>query len=263
MKRLNKYLYITKTSFQNSISYVADFFVRALFYIFLIFIFLMLWKVIYSNGSKISGYTVTQIIWYVIIAELVLNSKSNILDDLNNDIRDGSIAYLINKPYNYVLYQFANGIGQIGFKVVINILIAVVMGLTFVGPLLHFSIYNVIFGGISLLVAIILNFFILVSIGLVSFWVEENGPFYWIYSKALLILGTLTPIEFFPDWLQGIIYYLPTTYITYAPAKLMVDFSFDKFLTIFPMQLIYLIVFMMLAFYIFGRGVRNLNVNGG
>jgi len=62
---------------------------------------------------------------------------------------------------------------------------------------------------LSTLLSMALQFFIMITIGLVAFYVEENRPFFFIYSKLILLLGTFVPIEFYPDWVQKALQYLP------------------------------------------------------
>ena len=48
---------------------------------------------------------------------------------------------------------------------------------------------------------------------------EDASPLYWIYSKFILVLGTLFPIEYFPKVLQPIINLSPIYVVSYGPAK--------------------------------------------
>lgn len=71
------------------------------------------------------------------------------------------------------------------------------------------------------------------------------------------------PIELFPRWLQGAAHYLPFAYVTYVPARLAVDFSFATFTRQFSIQVLYLVIYFVLAMNLYRKGAKNLNVNGG
>ena len=72
---MKKYLYIFKSEFMSNLSYIFNTIVGFAGYIILIFIFLNLWKYIYSDPNEvINGYTLNQMIWYVIITELLWTS---------------------------------------------------------------------------------------------------------------------------------------------------------------------------------------------
>ncbi len=108
-----------------------------------------------------------------------------------------------------------------------------------------------------------MNFFILMSLGLLAFYFEENSPFYFIYTKLLFVFGMLLPIEFLPLWAQNILRFLPFSLITWAPAKMVVDFSFDHVLKVMPLQVVWCVIAVLMAHFVFSRGIRKVNVHGG
>lgn len=265
MKAIRKYLEISKITMSNSLVYFWNFLSKNLFFIFIMFIYLMLWKNIYGQkGESIGGLSINKMIWYLVVTELVTLSRTDIHNQINEDVKTGNIAYLLNKPYNYVLYCFSYFIGEIGIKLLTNGIAGLVIGLIYVGPLESFSFTYVPFMLLSILAGCMIHFFIFINLALTSFWFEENSAFFWIYSKLVFTLGgMLMPIELFPKWLQGITKYMPFIYVTYVPAKLAVDFSFVNFYKQFSIQIIYLIFFFIMALGMYRKGARNLNVNGG
>jgi len=226
---------------------------------------LLLWTNIYGQkGEMISGYTLRQMIWYLIVGELVVLSKSNVFSEVAEDVKKGQIAYMLNKPYNYIFYCFSNSLGEIGTRLLTNIFLGGLMGLLYVGPLQHFNLLHLPFILISILLGIFINFFIYISLALTAFWLEENSAFMWIYNKLVFTLGgMLIPLEMFPDWLEKGARYLPFAYVTYGPAKLAVDFNWGSYINTVSIQVGYLLIFILLSLGVFRRGVKALNVNGG
>ena len=86
---------------------------------------------------------------------------------------------------------------------------------------------------------------------------------FWLYSKIILVLGTMFPIEFFPGVLQSIIRYSPIYVTCYGPAKLFVDFSYTSAIEILISQVVYLGISWLLCYTLYQKGVRKLNVTGG
>lgn len=266
MKQISKYGQVTRITMSNSLVYFWNFVSKNLFFVFILFVYLMLWKTIYGQKSEgtIAGLSLNAMIWYLITTELVTLSRTDIHSQINEDVKTGSIAYLLNKPYNYILYCFSYFMGEIGVKLVSNSLVGLAIGFVYVGPLRGFNFLHLPFIILSLLVGCTINFFIYICLALTTFWLEENNAFFWIYSKLVFTLGgMLIPLELFPGWLQNISKYLPFAYVTYVPAKLAVSFSFSSFISQFSIQMVYLAVFFLLAMGIYRKGVRNLNVNGG
>lgn len=262
-RRYHKYWLVGQTSLQNNLAYTANFLFDVFFYVFIAFVLIQLWRTVFSQGEIIAGYTLPQMIWYCIIAELVSFSGSNIFQDLNAEIKGGNIAYTLNKPYYYIGYQLANATGTIFFKLSINAIAGILLGFITSGPLIGFQMQSLPLVGLVVLGGLLLNFLILTCLGLTAFWLEENTAFFWIYQKIVFMLGLLLPIEFFPSGLQKLVRVLPFAYITYGPAKLAVDFSWDKFWQIIGMQIFFIIVFGVGAAVIYRKGVKQLNVNGG
>ena len=110
---------------------------------------------------------------------------------------------------------------------------------------------------------LLISTLLVLSIGLFSFFIEDSGPFYWIYSKLILVMGTLFPIEYFPLFAQKILVYTPVYVVNYGPAKLFVDFSINKGIGIIIAQVIYVFIAYLLCSLIYRKGVKNINVNGG
>lgn len=263
MFKLKKYYLIAKTSLQSNMAYSANFITGTFFYAFIIFIFFQLWKTIYGGNKALSGYSLKQIIWYCIITEMIVISRSNVFNDLNAEIKDGSIAYLLNRPYHYLLYQFSNGAGMMSLKLTINILTGFIIGFVYVGGLENFKLYSLPFVILSGIIGIFINFFMNMTIGMSSFWLEDNLAFFWIFQKLSFMFGVFLPIEFLPTWLKEIVLFLPFPYISYAPAKLAVDFSFERIFSLITIQILYLLFFIFISLFVYRRGVKTLNVNGG
>jgi len=263
---MRKYFYIYQSEVMTNLQYVFDIVVGLIGYIIIIFILLNLWQYIYSNPKElINGYSMNQMIWYVIVTEiLVMSIKGRKLcKKIAADVKSGNIAYNLNKPYKYVEYVLFHHLGS----TTIQFIIITLLGLSFGALCLHtFPSINVIQGlGIllSCILSIIINCLLIISIGLVSFFIEDANPIYWVYSKLILIIGVIFPIEFFPVSLQPILKYSPIYAVSYGPAKLFIDFTSQVFIEVLLVQLLYLGISFLICHAVYSLGVRKLNVNGG
>ena len=98
---MRKYLYIFKSEIMTNLQYIFDIIIGFISYCIMIFIFLNLWKYIYSDPSElINGYNMNQMIWYVIITEILWMSLGGrkLCRKICDDVRSGNIDYNINKP---------------------------------------------------------------------------------------------------------------------------------------------------------------------
>ena len=119
---MGKYLYIYKATLIENLAYIANIFFGFINFFVMMFVFLNLWQYIYSDNTQIiNGYTMQQMIWYVLITEVLwFGSRNKILiREISQDIKTGNIAYNINKPYNYVLYIISKHLGEITIKLIL------------------------------------------------------------------------------------------------------------------------------------------------
>lgn len=79
----------------------------------------------------------------------------------------------------------------------------------------------------------------------------------------ILLIGTMFPIEMFPQYLRPIIKCTPIYVVTYGPGKLLINFSLQNSVQILLAQIIYLFVAITLTLILYEKGVKKLNVNGG
>ena len=263
MNRLKKYLIIARINVQNAFTYRASVISGLLFYALFIFVFFSLWQAIYKEGS-VNGYTHGQVVWYLIITEMVVfGCRIPIVGEINEDIKTGSMAYLLNRPMHYVAYQAASAVGHVAVNLLFTGALAVVLGFVFVGPIPHFQWAGLPLMLLSALMGIALQFFSLMAVGLTAFRLEDNFAIYLIYQKLVFMLGMFLPVEFLPGWLQGIAKVLPFSYVAWGPAKLFVDFSLPLFLQVAPMQALWIVVMIGVSLAMYHGGMRNLQANGG
>jgi len=263
---MRKYLFIYKSEIISNLQYVFNIVTGFIGYFILLFIFLNLWKYIYSNPEElINGYNMNQMIWYVIITEILWGvlAGRKLCNKISNDVRSGNIAYNINKPYNYIGYALSTHLGDATIRLLIYTILGILTGLLFLSSFPNLNILSLLAVVLTGILATIISSLIIIFIGLFSFIIEDSGPFYWIYSKLILILGTLFPIEYFPKVIQPILTYSPIYVVSYGPAKLFVDFSWNKFISVIISQVVYIIISYLLCALVYKKGVKNLNVNGG
>ena len=263
---MKKYLYIFKSELMTNLQYTFDILIGFISYIIMIFIFLNLWQYIYSDPNEvINGYTMNQMIWYVIVTEILWMSVGGrkLCKKICNDVRSGNITYNIIKPYNYVEYSLFNHLGITALKFILVTILGMVLGFIFLKEFPSLTILNVLAILLSCVLATIINILIITSIGLLSFFIEDANPFFWLYGKLILVVGTIFPIEFFPKVLQPIMKYSPIYVVSYGPAKLFVDFNWGRFLEIIGIQVLYLLICFGITHLIYKKGVKKLNVNGG
>jgi ABC-2 type transport system permease protein len=259
-----KYWAIFKTQLINSFAYPGDLLSRSVTIIIFMWVFAQLWRVTYQSVGRevISGLTYQETLWYLMLAETIVLSKPRLSTTIAEAVKDGSVAYLLNKPYNFLLYQISIGLGDSVMQMVFNALTGGAIVWLLVGP------PPALWGWPLVLVAVIaawlIDFCIAAIIGLAAFVTEEVSAFEWIYQKIMFILGgLLIPLDFYPDWLRTMALSLPFAYTIYGPARLFVDPSLTRFAMLLVGQVAWLVVLGGLLTFLFRKGVTWLAINGG
>jgi ABC-2 type transport system permease protein len=264
MNSLRKYWAIFQITLINSLAYPGELIGRSLMIVPFMWIFYQLWKVTFgaAGADTINGMTLYSTMWYLMMAETIELSRPQLARTISENVKDGSIAYILNKPYDFLLYQFSNSMGETIFRAVMNALFGGIVVWWLVGappaPL------GWTFALLALFGTWIMNFCITCLIGLSAFLVEEVSPFMWIYQKFVFILGGfLIPLDFYPNWLQTIARSLPFAYMIYGPSKLFVGPSPQLLLNVLSMQAVWIVALGTILVLSYRRGVGYLTVNGG
>jgi viologen exporter family transport system permease protein len=264
MKSFRKYWAIFQITLVNSLAYPGELIGRSLMIIPFMWVFYQLWKVTYAAAGSdvINGLTLPNVLWYLMLTETIELGRPPLARTISENVKDGSIAYLLNKPYDFLLYQFSTVMGETIFRALLN---AIFGGLTIfwlVGAPQHPE--GILIALPAILGAWTLHFCVTVMIGLAAFLVEDVSAFIWIYQKLAFILGgMLIPLDFYPQWLQAIAKALPFSSMTYGPARLFVTPTAELFIQVMSLQIVWILVLTLLLMFAYRRGVAYLTVNGG
>jgi ABC-2 type transport system permease protein len=264
IRSLDKYGSIFTIQMVNSLAYPGELVGRSLMIIPFMWIFAQLWKVTFaaSGSPVINGLTLPDTLWYLVMTETIELSRPRLSNTIAEAVKDGSIAYVLNKPYDFLMYQFATSMGETVFRAILGALFGGATMWILAGP--PPQPLGILFALPAILGAWILNYCISVIIGLAAFVTEDVAAFQWIVQKLGFVMGGLMiPIDFYPAWLQSIARALPFSAMTYSPARLFVHPGAAALLGTLAVQLAWIAAIGLLAALAYRRGVSVLTVNGG
>jgi ABC-2 type transport system permease protein len=264
MKTISKYWAIFQTTLINSLAYPGELVGRSLMILPFMWIFYQLWRVTFTASGTISinGLSLQDTLWYLMMAETIELSRPRLARTVAENVKDGSIAYLLNKPYDFMIYQFSFGMGETIFRAILTALFGGSVVWWLVGPPPDLRSWPLAL--VAVLGAWVLNFFMQGLIGLAAFISEEVAPYEWIYQKfAFIFGGLLIPLDFYPDWLQTIAHALPFPSMLYGPARLFVKADIDLFASVLLQQAIWIFVLGVVLAIAYRRGLAYITVNGG
>ena len=258
---MKKYLCIAKISLLNALQYRGQMLARLCFYALFIFTYFYLWGAVYRDGHP-AGYSHVQMVWYLIVTEMVLFCRPANTSRINEEIKSGAIAYQLSRPVHYIALQGAETLGQLAVTLLFFGTAALALGLIFVGPLPHIALAGLAVACLSFLLGVMLQFFLTVAIALTAFSLVDNSGIFLIFSKLTFMLGALLPVEFLPPALQPLAEFLPFPYIAWAPAKMLVDAPLSP-LPLLGMQALWCLIAFGLCMAGYRAGIHRLQMNGG
>jgi len=205
MSALRKYRAIFQTTLVNSLAYPGELVGRSLMILPFMWIFYQLWKVTFaaSGSNSINGLSLHDTMWYLMMAETIELSRPRVARTIADNVKDGSIAYLLNKPYSFLLYQMAVGLGDSAVRIGFNAVAGGALIWATVGPPPDVRGWPLAL--VAVAAAWLIDFCLSATIGLAAFVTEDIAAFEWIYAKVQFLLGgLLIPLDFYPAWLRSI-----------------------------------------------------------
>jgi ABC-2 type transport system permease protein len=260
-----RYAFVLWTSARQQWVYRAEMAGRAIQMILFMFVFMALWSTAFgiSGRAELQGYTLAQMVWYLAMTETITLSSSRIFTEISETVKAGDVAYALARPLSYPFFQVANSLGNSVPRFLLNLLTAAaVVGLgtrQMAGSWPGLAAFLA-----TAALALLLDAFIAVLIGLLAFWLEEVTPVFWIYQKLLFTVGGLfLPLEMFPQWLERAVRWLPFQFIAYVPARAFVAFESEFVLQALSGQVVYVGLLAALMVLLWRRAQRRLVVHGG
>ena len=261
---MGKYVEVLKVTIQNRLAYIYDQVFRSLGMVIHIFIFIQLWRVTYHGvGSTIGGFTLPQMIWYLVVTETIVISAPRFNGIIDAEVRSGDIAYALNKPYSYLAFQYARYLGESLFLLPINFLAGAAVAWPYVGAI-PWSPASLPVALLAWWVGATLLFLEVAVVSLLAFWLEDTRGLWLLFDRAQWLLGgLLLPVEAFPGPLRRIAEVLPFRNVVGGPARVAVLLNWQEFGRLMLNQVIWVSAFGALAAGVYALGVRRVNVNGG
>jgi ABC-2 type transport system permease protein len=217
------YVELIRIRFLMMLAYRVNYFSGILIYSINIGAYYFLWQAIYDHGDKLGGLTLTQMTTYVAVSWMARAFYFNNLDrEIADEIKDGTVAVQLIRPYNYLIVKMAQGLGEGIFR----LLLFSAPGMLFVWLLFPIDIPLNGLAWVSFAISLFFSFLINAQInmmtGLAAFFLENNEGL--LRAKRVVVdlfSGLILPLSFFPIWAQNVLEWLPFQAITYLPGLIV------------------------------------------
>lgn len=259
---MGKYVKIFSLAMIHSLKNYKALIGLSIFLIACLLIFAHIWKIVAAKTEGIDLHP-DQLLWYTAFNQWVLVSLPDVQEDMEQDLRMGRLAYLLPRPISYLASVFSEGLGILCTNLVVLGIVTFSFTWLRVGHLpFDFSAFAITIG-IGFLAGCV-GIIFLMLVGLSAFWLQQVGPFHWIWEKLLFTLGGLVvPLAVYPLWLQKIVYLTPFPAILGQRSALAIDFSLLSVLQVTGNLIVWGLLGIFFVTLLYRRGLRIVNVEGG
>lgn len=221
---LSMYWEVIRIRFLMMLAYRVNYYSGIVIYSLNIGVYYFLWMAIYGGESSLQGLTATQMATYIAVSWMARAFYFNNLDrEIAQEIRDGTVAIQLIRPYPYLLVKVFQGFGEGLFRLLLfSVPGMIVVSLIFPIQLPGFSDVWLKFA-LSLLLGFIVNVQVNILTGVCAFFILNNQGLIRAKRVAVdLLSGLIIPIPFYPEWAQLLLSYLPFQAISYLPSLVLV-----------------------------------------
>jgi len=265
LRRVRKYFAVARMGFATATAYRKEYMLRSVFLVLILYVFTVLWRAVYSTTGTavIEGFSLRDMVWYLVITESIVFSRPRLASRIDEEVKSGTLAYTLVRPYSYMLFHYAHTLGESAARGLMSFLVGGAAVTTIVGPP-PFALANAGVFVVALWLGATIDFLMTFSVGLLAFWVEETSPFVLIHDRLLMLLGgMMLPLEIFPPLLRSIAGWLPMSMVLYAPARLLVGGGDLLPGRVFVIQAAWVLLAGAISVAIFRAGAKRVTVHGG
>lgn len=263
---ISAYIDFIRIRFLMMLAYRVNYYSGIIIYAINIGAYYFLWKAIYGTQDTLAGFSIDQMTTYLAISWMARAFYFNNLDrDIATEIKDGSVAIQMIRPYNYLIVKLMQGFGEGLFRFILFMIpgLAIVC-LIFPVVLPTDPVVWLTYLGM-LVFSFLINSQLNIMTGLFAFFVENNEGLMRMKRVMVdLFSGVIIPIAFFPGWLSSIMSWLPFQAITYLPSSIFTGRTpLSAAGQVFLIQLAWLVVLLIPIIVMWRSARQRLFVQGG
>lgn len=212
------------------------------------------------------GYSSAAFVAYYLSNLIVRNlTGSWVAWQVSEEIRLGSMSMRLLRPLHPIIAFAASHLAAVPFRSVVALPVAGVLLISSGASALATEPLQLALLVPSLVLAWLITFSTMFMIGCLAFFVTRSMALLNLYFLLFSLLsGYLLPIPLLPWWIRAPAEVLPFRFMLSAPIELMTrSLSGDQITRLMAGQLAWAIASLVLALWVFRRGVRRFEAVGG
>jgi ABC-2 type transport system permease protein len=219
-------------------------------------------------GSEKVAFSYREMIAYLLLTNIsrMFSSMPGLAGGIARDIRDGAIKRYLIQPVDLVGYLLAYRAAHKAAYIVTSAVPYAILFFVCRGFFDGFPDAPTLAAyAVSLVLSFLVGFYFETCVGMVGFWfLEVTSLLYIVMTLNFFISGHMLPLDLLPEPWSGLLKMMPFQYMAYFPAVVFqgkvrgADLRFHLLL-----ELVWAVVFMLLARGLYKLGLRRYSAFGG
>ncbi len=221
---MRPYLFIAKMKVLSALAYRFDVISSVAVQCLIVIATSFFWMAVYGGTQSALGVTKEQMLTYTIMSVLLASIfTANVENRVIQSVRKGSVALDMLKPISVFGIYLAEDIGAAIIALFQNAAPLLIISCVLIQVPAPSSIVNSLLFLLSASLSYLINWLITACFSMLSFFVISIGPLHQTKNILIRILsGSIIPLWFFPESLQGVLRFLPFMYIYQLPLSIYI-----------------------------------------
>ncbi len=258
---MKKYLTLARTALSRGITYRFTIMAYRVGEIFEVLFLILMWTAIYRDHSSVNGYTLEQMITYVLVGNMVRVLTRNFLEEhIGMEIKNGTLSLFLVKPMSYLRYCMVRESGRVVLPGLVSVASQVVVIFFFLNRFLSpSSVAHLAVAIAMIFLSFILELLLSFLVGLVALWTDEVAGLYSTIERVRKFLaGGYFPISLLPPMYGTVSFFLPFAYSFFLPTQLYLGkVTWQKGIQGLGIQLIWIMLLYIIIRLVWRRGIRR------
>jgi ABC-2 type transport system permease protein len=217
-----------------------------------------LWVAALPHGRSIAGYDAVDMVWYIAIAEAVVNGvDQRLMVRLGEDMRRGDLTIELLRPVTLVWKLMSREIGRSIARFALSLPACCLVAWLIAGP--PPSTVGLLTLALTGPLAVVVQMLLVIGASASALWLGDTTAAWFVLQKLVFLFGgMLLPLEFWPGSIGDVLVLLPWASTAYVPAHLAVMPDAARLVELVALQVAWIAVLTVTTAAAWRRGERAL-----
>lgn len=266
VKKLEKFYYMARLVFLEKMAYTKAIWFDMISTTASILVYYFLWKTVFQERNELAGFTMAEMTSYVILSKVLASQFwGGINQTFAGWIYSGAIGSELLRPVSLFVSLFSRRVGEFGFYIIFKAIPLIIVSYFTLGGSGPAGMVNLLLFLLSVLVALVIMFYVEMIVGMWCFYTLFHYPLTYIKRAILeLLSGGVVPLFLFPDAVAKVLNFLPFAGLVSIPVNIYLGkYSLREYGIYILIQIFWAAVMCLAAHGFYRHVIKKVVVQGG